>query len=475
MPASPVATVDIERLSPEGDGVGRLDGREVVVPRVIPGERVRVQVRATRDGRLEGEVVEVVSPSRHRITPRCRHFGPCGGCAWQHIDYPEQLRLKQVQLQHLLDREMGARAPRVSPTVPSPARAGEAMPWGYRNKVSFVFAPGDERGDSVVMGHFWRGSRRVLPVVECPVHAETGNRVAFTLRDALRRARVPGATPDGAAGIARHVVVRVGEHTADWLATLVVTENVKALRRVTPQFLAKVTGRPAPADSGAGGETRTGFHLNLHDRDDPFLFGRTTRRLHGAPEIRERVAGVTFLLAPTAFFQTNVRVASAMAEGVLDALPSDAFPRVLDLYSGVGLFALPIAARGAFVTAVEENRDAVAAAESARRFNRLPESRLKLLAARVEDALPRITARTTAEGFDAVVVDPPRQGCPPVVLDWILRRVQPRLLVYVSCNPAALAGDLAAALAAGYTAGEVRPFDMFPHTAHIESIALLSR
>ena len=369
-----------------------------------------------------------------------------------------------MQLQSLLDRSLGKRAPRVSPTVPSPASPAGSTPWGYRNKVSFTFGPGDRR-EPLVMGHYRRGSRRVLPVVECPVHADAGNRIAFALGEALRRGHIPGATADAAAGIARHVVVRSAESTGEWLATLVVTENVKELRRVTARFLATVTGEGPPG----------GFHLNVHDRDDPFLFGRETRRLHGRPEIREQVAGVTFILAPTAFFQTNVRVAGEMVRHVLAALPAASVPRVLDVYSGVGLFALALAASGSTVTAVEESRSAVAAAEAARRFNRLPAARLSLVAARVEEDLARLTPRTPAERYDALVLDPPRDGCPPPVLDWIVRQLQPRRLVYVSCNPAALANDLRAALAAGYRADEVVPFDMFPHTAHIESIARLSR
>lgn len=460
----PPVTVEIDRLSLEGDGVAALDGRALAVPQVLPGERVSVRVRSGRDGRLEGEVVEILSASPHRVAPRCRHFGPCGGCAWQHIDYREQLRLKQTLLQALLDEALGGRAPRVSPTVPSPTSGPGTMPWGYRNKVSFTFAPGEGR-DGLVMGHHRRGSRSVLPVVECPVHAEGGNRIAFALRDALAAARIPGSTADASTGIARHVVVRAAESTGEWLATLVVTENVKGLRGVTARFLAAAAREDRPG----------GFHLNLHDRDDPFLFGRETRRLHGLPEIRERVAAVTFLLAPTAFFQTNVRVAEAMVRHVLAALSPERFPRVLDLYAGVGLFALTLAASGATVTAVEENRSAVAGAEAARRFNRLPTSRLALVGGRVEDTLARLSPRAAADRYDAVVLDPPRQGCPPPVLDWVARQLQPRRLVYVSCNPAALAGDLRLALAAGYRADEVVPFDMFPHTAHIESISTLSR
>ncbi|RPJ64714.1 MAG: 23S rRNA (uracil(1939)-C(5))-methyltransferase RlmD, partial [Acidobacteria bacterium] len=346
---------------------------------------------------------------------------------------------------------------------------GPVEPWGYRDKVSFVFAPAGRQ--PLVMGHYRRGTRSAFAAGECPVHAEAGNEVAFRLRDALVRAGVPAAAPDGRNGIARHVVVRVAEGTGDRLATLVVTENVTPLRRVTgdmERFERQMSSRPVAGTQ----PPRFGFHLNLHDRADGFLFGRETKRLFGPMEVRETLAGVTFLLSPTSFFQTNVRIAGLMVDHVLRLLPPESCPRVLDLYSGVGLFALPLARRGQEVTAVEENRHAVAAADAAVRFNRLPDGAWRPVAGRVEAAISRLTPRPGGRAWDAVILDPPRQGCPPAVLDWIFRTLRPRLAVYVSCNPQALAADLAA-IPPDYAIAEVTPYDMFPHTAHIEAVGSL--
>jgi len=480
--------VDILKMSPEGDGVALLEGEELTVPYVIPGERVEVAVHRARDGGLVGEPLRVLAASPDRITPRCRHFGYCGGCAWQHISYPAQLRLKQAMLQELLDGTMGPAAPRVLPMVPTPARealsagaipgAEEAPPepWGYRHKVSFVFAPAGRQ--PLVMGHYRRGTRSAFPAGECPVHAEAGNEVAFRLRDALLRAQVPASIPDGRQGIARHVVVRVGEATGDRLATLVVTGNVVPLRRVTGEmerFDRQGGAHPGPGGQAPAGQkpSRFGFHLNIHDRADGFLFGRETKRLFGPMDIRETVAGVTFLLSPTSFFQTNVRVAALMADHVLRLLPPETCPRVLDLYSGVGLFALPLAARGQEVTAVEENRHAVAAADAAVRFNRLPERSYRPIAGRVETAIARLTPPPGGRAWDGVVLDPPRQGCPRAVFEWLFGTLRPPRIVYVSCNPQALAADLAA-VPQDYAIEDVTPYDMFPHTAHIEAVASLA-
>ncbi len=432
-----------------------------------------------------------VAPA-HRVTPRCRHFGECGGCDWQHIEYGEQLRIKQRRVEALIgDRGSAAFArsatapkkdPRyagVLPTLPTPSPEGGA-PWGFRDKVSFVFAPGGRRG-SLVMGHYRRGTRTVIPIEECPVHAEAGNRVAFEVRDALVRAGIPGATADAERGVARHVVVRASARTGELVATLVVTENVKALRRVTTDLEARLGAADA-----AGRRPRIGFHLNVHDRPDPYLFGRETRRLFGLGGLREQVAGVSYLVSPTAFFQTNVSAAEVLVRVVLDALADPGLRRILDLYAGVGLFALPLAKAGRTVSAIEENRDAVTSAADALRLNGIDQGACRLVASRVEDAMIRPAASGTGprlrgakgasgDGWDAVVLDPPRQGCPPRVLDWVFRNIRPARIVYVSCDPEALARDLALVSGTGYHLERVQPIDMFPHTAHVETVAVLTR
>ena len=460
----------VRSVNADGDGVAVVDGVPVTLPGTIPGERVSARLRRARDGSLSGEVARILVASPHRVTPRCRHFGQCGGCAWQHIEYGEQLRIKQGRVQELIG-DRGSKDPRytegsidVLPTLPTPSPDG-GTPWGFRNKVSFGFGPG-RRGQSAVMGHYRRGSRTVISVQECPVHADDGNRFASEVRDALQRAGIPGATADAQQGVARHIVVRVSEGTRDLLGTLVVTDNVKALRRVT----ADVEARAAKAVPGAR-QPRLGFHLNVHDSPDPFLFGPETRRLFGLGEIREQVAGASYLVSPTAFFQTNVRAAEVLVRVVLDALADRRLHRILDLYSGVGLFAIPLARAGHIVTAVEENREAVASAAAALRLNRIGTSACRLVASRVEDAV----ARLGSVACDAVVLDPPRQGCPPRVVDWVFRNIRPARIVYVSCDPEALARDLVRVAGTGYHVERVQPIDMFPHTAHVETVVTMTR
>ena len=435
-----------------------MNGTTVAVPFTIPGERVRAALPASR-GQVRtarASLVAVLRPSPHRVAPRCPHFGPqassagpCGGCAWQHIAYAEQLRIKTAIVEQVV-RAAVPRAPRVRAML----SATPDDPWGYRRKVHFVFA-GAGRDGRLLMGHMARGSRRVVDVRECPVHADAGNQIAFSLHAAYRRAGVRAWTPDDPRRDAlRGVAVRVGGDSDEALTTLVVAhDRDRRLREATRRLVAEQA-------------TGIGLHLNIHDRDDGFIFGRETRRLAGVDRVRETVAGITFLVSPTAFFQTNVAAAELLVRLVLEAVPPD-LP-VLDLYAGAGLFTLPLARRGHQVTAIEENRDAVRDGIASQALNRIPKNQCRWIARPVEAALAR---RATG----VVVLDPPREGCSDGVLRAVFAERGPAVAVYVSCNPHTLGRDLQAIARHGYAVTSVQPVDMFPHTPHIETVVTLTR
>lgn len=397
------------------------------------------------------------SSTSSSVTPRCPHFAEgCGGCTLQHIAYPEQLRQKTA----LVDRLVRASVPVAPVALPTLPATPLDDPWGYRHKVHFVFGaagrgPGRRSAareggrTDVVMGHYIRGSRRVLPVRECPVHDPRGNALAFQFRDALRQH----------GGSVKSLAIRVGAHTSEMMATLVVSHEAdKRLRAATLK-------------AAAGPVKPTSLHVNVHPQDDSYIFGRETRRISGPERLRETVAGVSFLISPTAFFQTNVYAAEILVKLVLDAVEKAEAPfHVLDLYAGAGLFALPLANAGATVTAIEENRVAVADGEASRRLNRIPKARCTFLARPVERWRP-VEGRPT----DMAVLDPPREGCTPAVIDRVFGAVRPPTAVYISCNPEALARDLALIVGHGYTIRSIQPVDMFPHTAHVETVVVLAR
>jgi 23S rRNA (uracil1939-C5)-methyltransferase len=445
--------VTLSGMDRSGAAVAMVGDERLLVPGGIPGERVRVKRLRPVGRSVLCEIVRVEEASPNRVAPRCRHASACGGCSWQHIAYPEQLRRKAAALGSLLRRAMGQESPRVLPTIGMPV-GGDGMPWHFRQKAAFVFdaAPG-----GLAMGHFARGTNEVVAVSECPVHSERANRIAFALRDALAAASVSASGPR-TTGLVRHVVVRTTKDDAEAVAMLVAARDDAALR--------------APLEALArGAEKPEGLVLNLHDRPGPYLVGRESKRVTGTGHVKEQALGPAFLVSPSSFFQTNVAAAATLVRLVTEALPGDSGLRVLDLYSGSGLFALPLAVRGHRVTAVEESRKSVKDAELNRKLNDVPEERLKLVCAPVEKALPRLEPGS----FDAVILDPPREGAPPPVLRGVFGRLRPARGILVSCDPEALARELPLAVAAGYRVLRVQPVDMFPHTPHIEAVAVLER
>jgi 23S rRNA (uracil1939-C5)-methyltransferase len=252
------------------------------------------------------------------------------------------------------------------------------------------------------------------------------------------------------------LIVRTTEDDREVVAMLVVTRNDKSLRRPVRALL-------------ESDERPDGFFININNRPGPFMTGSETIRIAGRNQVRETVGGLSYLVSPDAFFQTNVCAAAVLQKCVLDGVGGAA--RVLDLYCGSGLFGLPLAAAGARVIGIEENRQAVRDAETNVRLNRIPQDRIRFIADRVEEGV----AKVARESWDAVILDPPRQGCPVSVLAAVFEGIAPPWAVYVSCNVEALAAELPVILKAGYRVERVQAVDMFPHTDHIEAVVSCRR
>ena len=440
-----VLRLDIEDMAFGEDAVARHEGYVIFVPRVLAGETV--EARVVQAGRKFGraEAMRVLVPSPARVTPRCRHFDSCGGCSWQHLRYDAQTRTKEELLRRLLEGRASAAA--ASTLVPI-AVPGE--PWGFREKVQMAVAG---KAGAPRVGFYKRRSHDVVDVRECPVQPPEAVARVARIREVLARHRVaPRDGKQGRGGL-RHVVLRQGRGTGDAHLVLVGDGHGPA---GLPAAVREIEGIRPPL---------SGASWNRNDADTSEVLGSETRPMFGRSVWVERIAGVELEVSPTAFFQTNSRAAEVLVEEVRRAVPAERSLRVLDLYAGVGLFALTLASRVGEVVAVEAHEVAARDGERNAVRNRIHNCSWRI------GSVERLVADPSLGRFGAVVADPPREGLAPGVLEGIVAGCRPRILVLVSCDPMTLARDLVRAEALGGRVVRVLPVDMFPHTHHLEAVA----
>jgi 23S rRNA (uracil1939-C5)-methyltransferase len=422
-PAAP-KLVTIEKPLYGGNFLAREEGKAIFVPFVLPGEQAQVHIvddKAKR-GYAVAELNEVIEPSPKRIDPRCPHFGPCGGCQYQHTDYVTQLELKQAVLRETLVR---AGVP-----APSEIHVLAAEPWAYRNRIRLAF---DAAGR---VGYRGRRSHEVIAIRECPISAGLLVRAALAMAEAMRNAHVrPSELAlfcDGAE------------------SALLVTVNVASPVRMDLNALAASLTEHIP-------ELR-GIEVVQQQREQmPKLLQHW-----GETALHYGAAGPDYRVDHGAFFQVNRWLVDRLVDSVVGSAGGEL---AWDLFAGVGLFARPLADRFAMVIAVESAPAAV-----------------KALAANLEGTSGRAVSaptldflrRHSGERPDLVVVDPPRTGLGPEIATLLAKIAAPEL-VYVSCDPATLARDLRALLALGYAIESVTMTDLFPQTFHLETVVRLRK
>jgi 23S rRNA (uracil1939-C5)-methyltransferase len=447
----------INGFSTEGEGIGHYQGRAVFVPFTVPGERIlarpsRTQPRRTQftnpSGRkFTAEAIELLTPSKDRIVPACPVFGPCGGCQLMHIRYGAQQAIKAQVLCDVLRSIARLNLDRL------PAITEAFQPLHYRNHGQYKVG---EEGRQVVTGFFAAHSHHLVPVNECRLHDPRINQAVTTVTDWANHKHLPVYNEQHRTGWLRHVSVRTSAASSESLVTLVAGsdrsgncgELVKQLRKTVPGV--------------------AGLLLNINSRVTPIILGDRYRLLWGRDWIEERLLGVRFRLSAGSFFQINSKQARTLFEKVHTLIGHPGGP-IVDAYCGVGVLALTLAARGHEVVGIEINRQAIADARQNAAQNHL--SSTTFYHGAVEETLPRLMRRGLRPA--AVVLDPPRKGCDPRVIEALIKS-KTRTIAYISCHPGTLARDLGILLKHGYRLTSIEGVDMFPQTCHLEVLAGLT-
>ncbi|MCA9783390.1 MAG: 23S rRNA (uracil(1939)-C(5))-methyltransferase RlmD [Candidatus Cloacimonetes bacterium] len=457
------ADLRIESIAYGGLGVARPEAGPVVfVEGGLPGDTVRAVITKKRKRHQEARVLDLLEPSPLRISARCIHQNVCGGCPLQTLEYAEQLRQKQKMVEDSWRRVGGFEHVEVEPIL-----ACEEL-WHYRNKMEFTFSDrqwvedrDDPRGLRFGLGQHVRGIySKVFDLTECHLQSE----LTAPLLEAIRRFVDPGPGKPADVwhvreqhGFWRFVVIREGKHTGERMLNLVTNgPDDGRVRQLADRLLEQFPGALS-----------TIVHT-ISERSGAVASGRAGDVLHGPGVIHEDLDGLRFRLAPQAFFQTNTRQAErlfALAREMAGTLEG---VRMLDLYCGSGAIAACFSRFVQHAVGIELVPEAIENARENARLNGL--DNLEFHCGDVRHALAEHAQRP----FDLVVVDPPRAGLHADVTRQLLE-MSPQRLVYVSCNPVTQARDAALLAEGGYRLRRLRPVDMFPHTFHVETVALLSK
>jgi len=422
-----VLEVAIEKGVYRGLGLGRHQGQVVMVPRALPGERWRVRVESARRGFLSARGLELLAPAPERRASPCPFFDRCGGCAYQHLDYGAQLRLKEAILRESLLRA-GVRWDHEIPVAGSPEE-------GWRTRTVLHL---EGRGGDLRLGLHEEKSHRVVDLPRCLQLSEAAMAAARALLEEMRR------RPHQAARVSDVEMAESldGKSLVVALETDLDVKGTAALSGIA---------RALPGASGFGAMARDGRLRHFVP-------------LAGDPHVRSTVLGLGLRAHVRSFFQSNRFLAEPLAAAVVELLPAGG--SVLDLYAGVGLFALPLARQAERVRAVEASAMAVEDA----RWN-AAQAGLRHVEVQRGDVAEALAQWPVGEK-ERIVLDPPRVGAGPLVVQRIAAR-RPEAIAYVSCDPATLGRDLKAFAAQGYAPDAVRVFDLFPDTFHLETLVRL--
>jgi 23S rRNA (uracil1939-C5)-methyltransferase len=459
--------LDIEKLAFGGKALGRVEGLVVFVDHAIPGQKVQVRITRKKAQFAEARVISVAEQSPAYVLPRCRHFGLCGGCQWQDLAYEEQLRWKRLHVQECLQHLAGLRPEEIQPAVASPEQ------FYYRNKMEFTFAPrpwlpaedmaaGKNPGDigSALGLHVPGSFNRVFDLEECYLQSPLTGAMVTAVRRWIRGSGLPAYDTREHSGFWRFLVLREGKHTDQMLVHLITTDQ----------------GDLGAVDSLASHlriqfPTITTMVHSVNQKKAQVAQSEAERTLWGPGFIEEQLQGRRFRISTQSFFQTNTGATEALYGAVIKLAEITGQETVWDLYCGAGSIALSLAAQVRRVVGFELVEAAVQDAYANSGLNRV--DNCQFLAGDLKDCIREALKSPHHPRPQVVITDPPRAGMHPQVIQALLE-LSPQRIIAVSCNPATLARDLAL-LQEHYAIVTVEPYDLFPHTAHIECVVRLDR
>ena len=447
--------LNITATAQDGRGIARTNGLVVFVHGTLEGERVIAQIYTVHKTYATAGAVEILKTSPYREKNFCDAAENCGGCPLAHITYEKQLEIKKQTVVDALARlgKFDLSDVEVLETK------GMENPFRYRNKMVF---PLETKNKKTVGGFYERRSHNVVPLKGCDAGEKAASVALNTVVNFLNREGISAYDEKAKKGSFRRVFVRTAYHTKELMIVLSsATEQIKNLNALTEML----------RDTDFGGYTLKSIILNINKKPNNLVLGEKNITLWGENTIKDTLLGLTFTISPHSFFQVNPVQTEVLYKTALDFADIDNTKTVLDIYCGIGTISLCAAKNAKEVVGVEIVEKAISDAKENARKNSIKNAEFYCGAA--ETIVPSLI---DTKGFspDVVIIDPPRKGSDEKTLGAILK-ANPKKIVYVSCNPATLARDARFLADGGYNLQKIVPVDMFPHTEHVESVALLCK
>jgi 23S rRNA (uracil1939-C5)-methyltransferase len=434
-----------------GKGVGKIDGLVVLTRGGLPGDILKVKIKKKKRNFAEAEIIEILKGSRKRVEPVCSHFGLCGGCVWQNLDYETQLNYKGKTVENSL-KHLGDFSDFVCEKI-----SGSEKTYFYRNKMEFSF--GTDPQKKLILGlHPYQNFKEVFDLDKCYLQSEFSNEAVHWTRDFCSGEGLVPYDIKEHKGFLRYLAIREGLNKTETMVNLVTfyekfeksNDFASGLMQNFPQIKSVVQ--------------------NINPKLATIAFGEKEVVLGGQKVIQERVGQLRFEVSANSFFQTNSKQAEKLFDIVSEYAELEGSEEVLDLYSGTGAISLSLAEKAKRVTGVESVEDSVKNATRNAELNSITNCRF------ISGEAREVLSSLDQEGYlpQVIVADPPRGGMHKKVISSILS-LKPEKIIYVSCNPSTLARDLKDLCEKDYGLEKVQPVDMFPQTYHIESVAKLAR
>jgi len=450
-----VIEIKIEKLDATGKGVAKPDGFVIFVQGAIPGQKLKVKIIKRKKNYAEASIVEVIEKSPIEKEPLCSVFPQCGGCSWQTVPYEEQVKIKESLVKEMLTH-IGGLDITIKPIIASPVNIF------YRNKMEFSF--GSNEQNEAVLGMHERGYfSKIVEIKDCILQSVESNKLVGFFSTFARKSGLPVYNNKIHSGFMRHLIIREGKNTNERMVNFVTTSHI--LPTWQNDFLNEFNIFLKKENIGVNSLLHT-----INDKVSDIAFGDKIKVLYGKEYINEKIGDLLFKISPYSFFQTNSAAAFLLYKKIEELAACDKATSVLDLYCGTGGIGLFLAKNAKIVMGVDSFAGSIHDARENAKLNNIFNA--EFFAADTKKFIQDLASRKFYA--DIIIVDPPREGLNSKVIQ-ILSILNPKKIIYVSCNPATMSRDLSSLSSFEFQTSEIQPLDLFPHTPHIECVASLVR